>query len=231
MVDKFEVTERIESLPWHADLKETSVNDPMWDLLREGDNHAFERIFKANYSMLLNYGLKLNQNQEEVQDCIQSLFLTIWERRTHLGPSTSVRNYLMASLRRMLLKRIKNRQTLIDLDSESLDFYIELSTEMSMIQDQTLIENVHTIQSAIHDLPPRQREALYLKFYKDQSFAEVAVVMNISTRAVYKLIYKALDYVSSRLDRPATSKNTLRGNLTFLHIPGLYIMQSIIYYS
>lgn len=180
--------------------------DPLWDSLKEGSNSAFEKIFRLYYPSLLNYGLRFHQDKEEIKDCIQILFLNIWERKQFLGASESVKNYLLASLRRLILKRKKQEPSFVELDSGESDdgrqcsgFNIELSVEVKMIQDQTLRENISTLQNAIHNLPDRQKEALYLKFYNEQSFGDIAAVMNISTRAVYKLIYKALDSLNHEL--------------------------------
>lgn len=172
---------------------------PLWDMLRAGSGEAFEQIFRHYYPSLLNYGLRFNKDEEEVKDCIQILFMNIWERRAFLGNSDSIRNYLLASLRRLILKRAKANPLTIALDDDDSLFHVELSVEMKMIHDQTLKENVISLQRAIQNLPARQKEALYLRFYNDQSFGEIALIMNISTRAVYKLIYKALDALNEEL--------------------------------
>ncbi len=172
---------------------------PLWDKLRAGSSEAFEQIFRLYYPSLLNYGLRFNKDDEEVKDCIQILFMNIWERKAFLGNSDSIRNYLLASLRRLILKRAKANPLTVALDDDDSLFHVELSVEMKMIHDQTLKENVISLQNAIQNLPARQKEALYLRFYNDQSFAEIALIMNISTRAVYKLIYKALDALNEEL--------------------------------
>jgi RNA polymerase sigma factor (sigma-70 family) len=172
---------------------------PLWDMLRAGSGEAFEQIFRHYYPSLLNYGLRFNKDEEEVKDCIQILFMNIWERKAFLGNSDSIRNYLLASLRRLILKRAKANPLTIALDDDDSLFHVELSAEMKMIHDQTLKENVISLQRAIQNLPARQKEALYLRFYNDQSFGEISLIMNISTRAVYKLIYKALDALNEEL--------------------------------
>ncbi|WP_342084068.1 RNA polymerase sigma factor [Dyadobacter sp. OTU695] len=172
---------------------------PLWNMLRAGSGDAFEQIFRHYYPSLLNYGLRFNKDDEEVKDCIQILFMNIWERKAFLGNSDSIRNYLLASLRRLILKRAKVNPLMIALEDEDSLFHVELSAEMKMIHDQTLKENVVSLQKAIQNLPARQKEALYLRFYNDQSFGEIALIMNISTRAVYKLIYKALDALNEEL--------------------------------
>ena len=178
---------------------ENREGDLLWNSLKEGSYTAFEKIFKSYYPSLLSYGLRFNKDEEEIKDCIQILFLNIWERKEFLGNSDSIRNYLLASLRRLILKRMKKSIPFVELDFDDANFHIELSFESQMIHDQTMRENIIFLQNAIQNLPDRQKEALYLKFYNDQSFADIAAVMNITTRAVYKLIYKALDSLNEEL--------------------------------
>lgn len=186
----------------HREIQQTGAappEAPLWNSLREGSGQAFEQIFKLYYPSLLHYGLRFNKDDEEVKDCIQILFMNIWERKAFLGNSDSIRNYLLASLRRLILKRAKTNPAMVGLDQDDALFNVELSVEARMIHDQTLRENVISLQNAIQNLPARQKEALYLRFYDNQSFGEIALIMSISTRAVYKLIYKALDALNEEL--------------------------------
>lgn len=175
-------------------------SEPLWESLKAGETDSFEKVFKAFYRPLLNYGIRFNSDRDEVKDCIQILFIKIWERKEHLGESDSIRNYLLASLRRLIIKRMNaTKNTFIGLDDNDIEFHADLSVEAKIIHDQTSIENINALQAAIDKLPHRQKEALFLRFYSDQSFSDIAEVMNISTRAVYKLIYKALDSLNEDL--------------------------------
>lgn len=185
-------------------LSKANEDSIVWELIKAGDSKAFEKVFRLHYSSLLNYGMRFNKDEEEIKDCIQTLFLTIWERKGHLGSSDSIRNYLLASLRRLILKRLKDSIRFVDFEGDNLDFQIELSIEASLIHSQTFTENTGLLKKAIEGLPSRQKEALYLKFYDERSFAEIALIMNVSTRAVYKLIYKALESLNKELAPHAT---------------------------
>jgi RNA polymerase sigma factor (sigma-70 family) len=194
--------ERVHDRHFNFDLntERMLISEPLWESLKAGDTDSFEKIFKAFYGPLLNYGIRFNSDREEVKDCIQILFIKIWERRESLGASDSIRNYLLASLRRLIIKRMNaTKNTFISLDDNDIEFYADLSVEAKLIHDQTSLENINALQNAIGKLPNRQKEALFLRFYSDQSFADIAEVMNISTRAVYKLIYKALDSLNEEL--------------------------------
>ena len=192
------------------------ISEPQWEQIRQGDYTAFEKVFKTFYAQLLNYGLRFVRDEEEVKDCIQTLFLNIWERRCFLGPCNSIRNYLLASLRRHMLKRLKVADQLVGLDEHNMTFHMEASVETRLIYDQTLAENIALVKSAMKVLPERQKEALYLRFYEDRSFADMAAIMNISTRAVYKLVYKGLDTLNARLNTDSESKTPHLSPLQFL---------------
>jgi RNA polymerase sigma factor (sigma-70 family) len=176
-----------------------------WELLRAGDAVVFETVFKTHYNFLFNYCRRLHTDEDEIKDCLQILFLTLWERRAFLGSATSLRGYLLVSLRRLVLKRRRSDALWQPLDAESFQLPAELSAEAMLIDEQTSDEHTLLLQQAIGKLPDRQKEALYLKFYAGQSFPEIAEIMGISTRAVYKHIYKGLDTLSGTL-RPVPSR-------------------------
>jgi RNA polymerase sigma factor (sigma-70 family) len=192
--------------------QKTPINESLiWDAFRIGEAKAYEQIFRSNYSFLLNYGCNLNPNSDEVKDCLQSLFANLWERRAHLGKCNSIRSYLTASTRRIILKKLQenSHHIKVDLDSEHLKFHVVLSSEATMIVNEELQSKIDALQESIKSLPERQKEALYLKFYGDQSFADIAHAMDISNRAVYKLIYKALDNLGEQMKPVSTNLSTL----------------------
>lgn len=176
------------------------IDTSRWESLKAGNTTVYESIFKTEYAFLYNYCLRFIHDEDEIKECIQILFITIWERREFLGPTTSIRNYLLASLRRLILKRRKNQPGRVEIDSDTFNVGMELSVEAKLILDQSDANTVELLHRAIEKLPIRQKEALYLKFYGNQSFAEIALVMGITTRAVYKLIYKALDSLSEEIN-------------------------------
>ena len=48
------------------------------------------------------------------------------------------------------------------------------------------------LKTALASLTDRQREAIFLKFYEGLSYEEVSAIMNISTKATYKIMARAL---------------------------------------
>ncbi|MFX8554371.1 sigma factor, partial [Acinetobacter baumannii] len=45
---------------------------------------SFEQLFKSYYKFLIHYGLKHTTNEVLLEDCVQELFLELWDKAPHL---------------------------------------------------------------------------------------------------------------------------------------------------
>jgi RNA polymerase sigma factor (sigma-70 family) len=73
--------------------------------------------------------------------------------------------------------------------------------EDQMIEDQIQLEQNHLVNKALHVLTKRQQEAIYLKFYCNLSYKEVAATMSIGVDSIYNLISKAIDDLQLELHK------------------------------
>ena len=105
----------------------------------------------------------------------------------------------------MILREARRSVFHVDISTADPAFYLESSHESKLVLDQGEKLRSEILREAIGKLPDRQKEALYLKYYGERSFEEIADIMEISTRAVYKLIYKAIDYLVVELKAPGKS--------------------------
>ncbi len=164
----------------------------LWEYFREGDKKAFDLIYDRHFQSLCWYGDKICQDKALVEDVVQDLFIYLWTRRIQLGPTDAIKFYLFRCLRRKLLRTMEQEGKRLANSSENMDFALELS---SIIEVNTEEEErkLKLLAGALHRLTDRQREAIYLKFYNNLSFQEVATVMNIEVRSLYNLIGRTID--------------------------------------
>src|SRR5699024_7965890 len=95
----------------------TAYKEP-WEEVVQGNDAAFENVFNAHYKSMYGYGLKLCNRSALVKDCIQDLWMDIWERRTELHHVRSPNVYLFVSLRRKILKKLTHLRKLNGLDDD-----------------------------------------------------------------------------------------------------------------
>lgn len=177
----------------------------IWAAFKAGDEAAFESIFKKHYDLLLNYGLKFNNSEADVKDYIQQLFSKLWESKSRLGQNNSIKGYLLASLRRMILRGSKSRPKFFTIQKLTPSFNLSVSVENRFFKNEREKDQVAYVAKLVAKLPKRQKEAIFLKYYGDHKFEEIAEIMGISIRVVYKLIYKAMANLSGQIgDKRAT---------------------------
>jgi RNA polymerase sigma-70 factor (ECF subfamily) len=75
--------------------------------VKKGDKDALSILFLRHYDHLFHYGIRINSNKELVEECIQELFLYIFESHDRLGVIKNEKAYLFSSLRRRVLEKIK----------------------------------------------------------------------------------------------------------------------------
>lgn len=165
-----------------------------WLLLKGGDSEALASFYRQYARTLVNYGYRVVPHRELVRDVVQDLFVQIWANHTTLPEVQSVKAYLMVSVRRQLLQRTAIQQRFEPLpDDLSQPDLGEPSRETQLIDCETKNTISERIGKAIEQLPPRQREVIFLKYYSDLGTQDIADIMGITPASVYKLIYKAID--------------------------------------
>ncbi|MEY4541249.1 MAG: hypothetical protein RLZZ306_3006 [Bacteroidota bacterium] len=166
-----------------------------WNAFRGGDRYSFSLIYEKYFNGLYNYGGKFSRDTEFVEDCIQDLFVKLWQNRENLSETQSVKNYLYKSLRNTIYSRL-NKVVNLDIDDDSiseLDFNLEISHEAFMIESEHSQQMKIKLEKALDNLTNRQREAVFLRFFEELTYEEVARLMQITIKALYKIIARALE--------------------------------------
>jgi RNA polymerase sigma factor (sigma-70 family) len=165
----------------------------LWNEFREGNLEAFTKLYRKYLRPLYNYGKKFSANKAFVEDCIQDLFVELWKNKAQLNATQSPKYYLFKSLRRKIFRELSGNKLLVEAITEEYNFEITLSAETNLIYTQQLFEQQQHLQKALETLTKRQREAIFLRFYENLSYEEVASIMSLELRSVYNLISKAID--------------------------------------
>jgi RNA polymerase sigma factor (sigma-70 family) len=185
----------------HKGMHVVASQTSLWNRFQQGDRTAFAAIYDAHINDLFHYGMHFCQDNERVKDCLQDLFQDLWSSRDHLAEHIqNIRYYLISSLRRRLLRALRNERRRQELH----DFEFELTPpqENTLIQQETLAEQQRQLQQALMTLSRRQREAIYLRFYQGLSYQEVADIMEMQVDSVYNTISKAIGILRKTISLP-----------------------------
>lgn len=181
-------------------------DEAIWDFFKKGDKQAFAVLYQRYFEMLFQYGIKMAEDRDLVKDCVHDLFVDIWKNKENLTDPKCVKAYLLSAIQHKLMRqltRIRSRQKEITLMTLPVTAPCR---EDQMIEDQTNLEQKYIVSKALRALTKRQQEAIYLKFYGNLSYKEVAAMMSISVDSIYNLISKAIDSLQDELNKVPVQK-------------------------
>lgn len=165
----------------------------LWENFLKGDKKAFARVFDKYYDELYNYGIKLVKHNYLVEDSLQELFLKLWKNKKKLHPVNALKPYLFKSFRHQLIDNINYTTRLENIEEQQHDnLEIEFSPEDFFITHQTEKETREKISKALNELTKSQREAIYLRFFEELEFEEIASVLSINIQSVRNTIYRGM---------------------------------------
>ena len=130
---------------------------------------------------------------DTVRDCVQDVFADIWTYRRSLSETVVVKAYLLSSVRKRIA-RLHEREHIFQYSKEidSLDFLIDFSVEDSLIEDETIAAKAEQLNRHINTLPPRQKEALYLRYHQGLSVEQVSEVLSMNYQSTKNLLHRAI---------------------------------------
>ncbi len=167
----------------------------VWKSFKEGDELAFNFIYRQHVDSLYNYGYQVCKDQEFVRDCIQSFFISLFKRRKKLADVQSIKGYLFIIFQRELFKSLKNQNRTIftSIENEAGLFSIESSHETKMITRELNEERRSELENALNKLPAKQRQAILLLYKENLSYKEIAELLNFKeVKTARTLVYRAL---------------------------------------
>lgn len=172
-----------------------AIGQELLESFRNGDIDAYAEIYRVFYPALFNYGKKFTPDDALVEDCIQEIFTTFWIKKSSLKKVVEIKSYLFVSFRNNLIKNIGLQKQLNPISGAETDivFGLEISADQIMINSEKIYEQRVSLKNAIDKLTERQKEAIFFRFYENMSYEEIATILNITTKATYKLMARAID--------------------------------------
>lgn len=165
--------------------------------LQEGNETAFEMLFRTYYKPLCQYAWSFLNDKDEAEEVVQAAFITIWDKKDQIEIQTSVKSYLYRTVRNSCLNVIKHEKVK----------KVHVAHEMAVGDvsynnaSQTVIasELEGRISEAMKALPEQCRLVFQLSRFEELKYAEIAAQLNISVKTVENQMGKALRIMRDQL--------------------------------
>lgn len=163
----------------------------LWSNFKAGNHDAYTIIIQRYFKPMFIYAIRLSKDQDFVKDCIQDVFYNLWKRRENISHAESVKSYLFTAIRFRIYREQKKWNNFDELNDDYA-FDAEISIEVKLIEDQNTVELKRKLETVLKNMPPRQKEILYLRFYENMDHARIAQIMGLNQQVVYNLLHKSL---------------------------------------
>lgn len=163
---------------------------------------SLETLFRTHYADLHNYGRHFVNDASRVEDAIQDVFLALCNSPTDPADIDAPRSYLLTSLRRRLLNQVTSERR----RASRQEAYADEAPSFSLSQADLRVdggpnaERRAHLEAAIDTLSDRRREALYLRFYHDLRYQDVARVMEVRPQSARNYVSEALRHLRDELE-------------------------------
>lgn len=159
-----------------------------------GHEEALASIIEEYYTSLYNYAFKFCHDGDLAKDCIQEVFISLWQRRDSATSIVSLKYYLLRAIKNKILKSLHRLSVNRGLSTASAEaaFQIELSTEDLLIRDEALQDRNQLVSRIVQELSSREKEIIYLKFYEQLDNNQISELMSINVQSVYNLLHRSL---------------------------------------
>ena len=158
-------------------------------LLKQGNEQAFEKIYKVYSSRLFGNVFKMVKSETTTQEILQDVFIKIWSNRASIDLDKSFRSYLFRIAENQVYdffrKASRDKKIQAQLFATATEGYEHIET---MIHKK---ENALLLQRAIDSLSPQRQQIFRLIKLDNKSYEEVSRQLGISVSTISDHIVKA----------------------------------------
>ena len=151
-----------------------------------GDNRAFDELLARNQQKLYSYIMFVVRDPEQADDIFQETFVKVITKLQEGKYTDSgkfsfwltriAHNVIMDSFRQQKTEHIIMPTEDNDLNKLSSESLMDINRENEYVNTQ-IMKDVRNLMDA---LPASQREVVYMRFYQDMSFKEIAETTGVS---------------------------------------------------
>ena len=161
------------------------TDDMLVTLYLEGNNSAFDILLNRHQDRLFNYIFFLVRSREVAEDIFQETFVKaiVTLQQGRYQPDGKFSAWITRIAHNLVIDQFRQErnENYVSNDESEVDLLnnatlVEGTIENRMVNEQVLAD----VRALIDELPDCQREVLYMRYYQDLSFKEIADLTGVS---------------------------------------------------
>jgi RNA polymerase sigma-70 factor (ECF subfamily) len=164
-----------------------------------GDERAFDRLVETYSGQVFALFTRFLGAASEREDLVQEVFLRVIRARERYTPTARFSTWLYRIAFNLAVNQTERAEPEGSLETEAFE---PLTTTDARTDPASQLERgdvVTAVRAAIAALPQTQRMALILAKYEEMPYADIAIVLRTSEKAIKSMVHRARENLRARL--------------------------------
>ncbi len=156
----------------------------------------FEKLFKEHFKPLTAFAYKFVNDIDEAKSIVHDVFMKLWEKRSDINMTGSVKSYLFTSVNNRSLNYIRDNKKLTREDFILVNEY-DKQWEHNYFNETDEIQK--KIDATLNKISPKAKEVFLMSRNEGLKYKEIADMLNISIKTVETHMSTALKELRENL--------------------------------
>jgi len=153
-------------------------------MIPHNDAHCFEELLKMNRSPVERFVRYRLNSKEDADDILQEIFLTAYQKFGQLKNEDSFKYWLISIARNKCNDYFRKKAI-------QLEIPIDAITEKELCSGRYGITEISVVREVLDLLGDKDKQILYLYYWKEMPQAEIAKALDIPVGTVKSRLFKA----------------------------------------
>ena len=148
-------------------------------------------------NILYRLALRITLNSQEAEDVVQDVIIKMWKMGERLNDVENLESFALRLTRNLSIDRQRMKVNQAESFDELEDFHGVVSNSIESRLEQQ--ERIDSIRDIMMQMPEKQRLVMQLRDFEGKSYKEIALALEISEDQVKVNIFRARQFVKSRI--------------------------------
>ncbi len=169
-----------------------------------GDTACFERLYAAYERRVLQYARTIVRDIGTAEEVVVDTMLAVWDGARRFNRTSRVSTWIFGIARHKALDAVRRSGRGSRAGKHvALQEAAEVASEEPTPESAADKSSVRAaLEVAFEGLSPEHREILYLAFFEDLPYEEIANLLSLPLNTVKTRVYYAKENLKTRIERP-----------------------------
>lgn len=164
--------------------------------VREGDEEAFEALYRDYHPRLTRFLTKLVRRPQLVEEVLNDTMIVVWERASSFNGDSKLSTWIFAIAYRKAMKGLRKQDDPIE-DHEAEN---RASLAPGPEEDTAQGRRRSLILQALEELSPTHRAVVELTYYQELNYEEIAAILDCPVGTVKTRMFHARRHLKRHLE-------------------------------